>query len=126
MIRVALLTLLLTACATLPPLSPDLRSFPARPNSELPDSARLIVRKPADYPEKALRIRQEGWVVLSGVLDHEGWVRDPIVLESWPEGVFDTAALAAFSAWRYDVQSRSGSKPYEVRTLITFEIQRRK
>jgi outer membrane biosynthesis protein TonB len=48
-------------------------------------------------------------------------VRDPIVLASEPEGVFDQAALNAFSQWRYCAPDPADDSP-EVRTAVGFQL----
>src|SRR5206468_3685711 len=61
-----------------------------------------VVQKAPEFPAGVPR-SEEGWVVVSGILDERGWVTEPVVLTSEPEGVFDAAALKAFDEWRYEL-----------------------
>ena len=53
------------------------------------------------YPAAAKAAGVEGHAVVEYRVDVEGRVRDPRIVESVPEGVFDAAALAAIRSWRY-------------------------
>ena len=53
------------------------------------------------YPSAAKAAGVEGHAVVEYRVDLEGRVRDPRIVESVPEGVFDAAALAAIRSWRY-------------------------
>jgi TonB family protein len=59
-----------------------------------------------DYPPKALAKQIEGQVKLRYTIGKDGRVKDPVVVESNPAGVFEEAAITAVQRWRY--------KPYEV------------
>ena len=79
----------------------------------------------ATYPERALQRGIEGYVVLEFTVNETGSVVDPVVVESEPAGIFDRAALAALSEFKYqprvidDVPVRLEG----VRHRIDFEIE---
>jgi len=113
---------LLAACVTPPP---DLASFPPRSGAVWSEDCcgDPVVQKDPVFPAAVSR-GTEGWVIVSGILDGRGWVTEPIVLASEPEGVFDAAALAAFDDWRYSApRSDSGAKR-EVRAILRFHQER--
>jgi TonB family protein len=62
--------------------------------------SRLIGVSPA-YPPEALAGGVEGFVEVRFQVDADGRVSDPEVVAAEPEGVFEDAALAAVSRWRY-------------------------
>ena len=53
------------------------------------------------YPKRALRLRQEGRVLLSIDVDAAGFVRRVELLESSGHDLLDEAALEAFYRWRF-------------------------
>ena len=73
-------------------------------------AARTAVEAPADdelgrvrvvepvYPPQAMRDRVEGWVLLEFTITENGSVRDIVVIDSQPGGVFDAAAAEALAA----------------------------
>jgi len=111
------------ACVSTPPA---LSTFPARAGAvwSADCCGDPVVETQPEYPAAAVRSGQSGWVVVSGVLDERGWVTEPVVLASEPEGVFDAAALKAFDGWRYAARS-DPAKRREVRAVITFHPPRK-
>jgi TonB family protein len=105
---------------------PDVSSFPARQGAVyVPDCCgEPIVQTKPEVPAAAMRSGQSGWVVVSGILDERGWVIDPTVLASEPEGVFDKAAVAAYDGWRYAVPTSDPGVRHEVRAVIQFRSER--
>jgi protein TonB len=92
---------------------------PARapPPSGAEDTATLtpIIKVVPEYPEAARIQGVEGRVELSFTVNSSGAVEAPTVTASSPAGVFDQAALAAISRWRYaplaeDAPPRSASE----------------
>jgi TonB family protein len=111
------------ACVSAPPA---LSTFPARAGAVWSEDCcgdPLVETKP-EYPKEAVATGQQGWVVVSGILDERGWVTDPVVLVSEPEGVFDAAALSAFDGWRYAAPSDPAIRR-EVREVLSFQPPRR-
>jgi TonB family protein len=105
---------------------PALDSYPTRSGAVWsPDCCgRPVVREEPRYPEDAARRGQNGWVIVSGILDERGWVTEPVVLAADPAGVFDAAALAAFDAWRYAAPPGASAARREVREILRFERRR--
>ena len=104
------------ACVSAPPA---LSTFPARAGAVWSQDCcgePLVGKKPA-YPQ-AVPSGQDGWVIVSGILDERGWVTETVVLASEPEGVFDAAALQAFDGWRYAAPNPAVRR--EVRAVLTF------
>ncbi len=65
---------------------------------------------PPVYPERAMSARVEGTVELQYSIGADGSVRDVQVLHAQPEGVFNAAALAALSQWRFEASSNLDAK----------------
>lgn len=63
---------------------------------------RLLHMEEPEYPRRALRGRLEGRVLLSFTIGTDGRVRDAVVEEATPRGMFERAALAAIDKWRYE------------------------
>jgi TonB family protein len=64
------------------------------------EATRLIEVAPA-YPAEALAAGIEGFVDVRFTISPSGVVNSPEIAEANPEGVFEEAALAAVSRWRY-------------------------
>ena len=79
---------------------------------------------PAIYPPDALARRTEGWVDLEYVVDRSGQPRDLVVLQASPRRLFDAAALAAVSQYRYVPFEREG-RLYErrIQVRVRFQLQ---
>jgi len=83
-----------------------------------------IVKVAPVYPRRAQQRGIEGFVLLEFVVTQTGAVRDPVVIESKPPGIFDSAAMAAALKFKYKPKVVNG-QPIEVagvRNLITFEL----
>ncbi|GLX84934.1 protein TonB [Thalassotalea loyana] len=76
------------------------------------------------YPRRAQSRGIEGYVILEFTVTKNGSVRDPIVVEAKPEGIFDRAAMDAALKFKYRPRVVDG-QPMEVagvQNKITFEI----
>lgn len=62
------------------------------------------------YPDRALELGREGEVEIEFTIAIDGSVKDPVVVRSVPEGVFDSAAMNALVHWRYTPQELNGTK----------------
>ena len=113
---------LVLACVTPPPA---LSTFPPRAGAVWSEDCcgEPVVQKAPEFPAGVPR-SEEGWVVVSGILDERGWVTEPVVLTSEPEGVFDAAALKAFDGWRYELPKGGRAIRHEVRAVIPFHVER--
>jgi periplasmic protein TonB len=83
-----------------------------------------LVRIPPDYPPRALSRGIEGWVRVQFTITATGSVRDAIVVAADPRDVFNDAALAAISRWRYNPRVVDGTavERVGVQTEIRFEL----
>ncbi|MFO1468756.1 MAG: energy transducer TonB [Steroidobacteraceae bacterium] len=77
---------------------------------------RLTTVEP-DYPVEAARRRLEGWVEIEFTVAADGSVRDTLVRNAQPAGVFDQAAASAVQRWRFEPVLRDG-RPVEQRSRI--------
>lgn len=77
---------------------------------------------PPRYPAEAAAAHQSGRVVLRLLVAVDGSVKDLIVEDSEPAGVFDAATVAAARQWKFSPRLQDG-KPVEgwVRVPVTFE-----
>ena len=83
-----------------------------------------IVKVAPIYPRRAQTRGIEGYVLLEFVVTSTGAVRDPIVIEAKPPGIFDRAAVNAALKFKYKPKVVNG-EPIEVagvRNRITFEL----
>lgn len=83
-----------------------------------------IVKVQPVYPRRALQRGIEGYVIVEFVVTKNGSVRDPVVVEAEPEGVFDRAAMKAALKFKYKPRVVDG-EPIEVpgvRNKISFAI----
>lgn len=81
-----------------------------------------IVRIPPRYPDEAAKNRVEGWVELAGEIGLDGTLKNARVLSSEPPGIFEDAALAAFTRWRYCPVALPDSPTETVRLRQRFQI----
>ena len=83
-----------------------------------------IVKVAPVYPRRAQTRGIEGYVLLSFTVTKTGAVKDPMVIESSPPGIFDRAALGAAVKFKYKPKVVNG-EPIDVvgvRNRITFEL----
>ncbi|MDV6315692.1 energy transducer TonB [Idiomarina sp. HP20-50] len=83
-----------------------------------------IVKVQAAYPRRALQRGIEGYVVVEFTVTKQGSVRNPVVVEAEPEGIFDEAAMDAVLKFKYKPRVIDG-EPVEVdgvRNRMTFEM----
>jgi protein TonB len=83
-----------------------------------------IVKVAPVYPRRAQTRGIEGHVLLEFVVTKTGAVRDPVVIESKPPGIFDNAAIQAALKFKYKPKVVNGEAidVAGVRNLITFEL----
>ena len=89
-----------------------------------PDDALPIVKVAPIYPAGAMQQRIEGHVLLEFVVTETGSVRDAVVLEAKPSGVFEKSALAAVAKFKYKPKGVDGKAVATpgVRNRIIFEL----
>jgi len=76
------------------------------------------------YPRAAQRRGQSGWVDVVFTLTRDGTVRDVVVREGDPEGVFDSSAMRAVEKWEFEPVVENGrvvEKRAGVRLLFALE-----
>jgi protein TonB len=84
-----------------------------------------LVRINPDYPPRAQTRGIEGYVIVQFTITATGTVKDPIVVEAQPKGMFDDAALKAIARWRYNPKVENGTAVERVgiRTRLTFQLE---
>ncbi|WP_206483536.1 energy transducer TonB [Thalassotalea sp. G2M2-11] len=83
-----------------------------------------IVKVAPIYPRRAQSRGIEGYVIVEFTVTSNGSVRDPIVIEANPEGIFDRAALDAALKFKYKprVVDGNATEVAGVQNKISFEI----
>ncbi len=84
----------------------------------------LVSAAPLSYPASAQQAGVEGFVRVSYRVEADGRVSNVRVIDGQPAGVFDAAAVAAVSAWRFSpalVDGRATAVEYRESTL-TFKL----
>ena len=83
-----------------------------------------IVKVAPVYPRRAQTRGIEGYVLLEFVVTKTGAVRDPVVIEAKPPGIFDRAAINAALKFKYKPKVVNGAAidVAGVRNRITFEL----
>ncbi|MDR3386526.1 MAG: TonB family protein [Rudaea sp.] len=99
-------------------LSAAIDPVPAVAAAELPTRLHVV---PPVYPPRAMAARVEGNVELEYSIAADGTVRDMQVLHAQPKGVFDAAAQAALSQWRF-VQSAPAATNLRYRQNFAFTL----
>lgn len=93
-------------------------------NAPVDGDALAIVRVLPQYPRRALSRNIEGWVLLEFTISELGVAVNPIVVDSEPSGIFDSAAINAVKKWKYRPMMDGGRAVPRpgVRQLISFQI----
>lgn len=83
-----------------------------------------IVKVAPVYPRRALQRGIEGFVIVEFTVTKQGSVRDPIVVEAKPEGLFEQAAMDAALKFKYKPRVVNGdaTEVAGVQNRITFQI----
>ncbi|HSX60539.1 MAG TPA: energy transducer TonB [Tahibacter sp.] len=83
----------------------------------------LVKSVPPQYPNAALRRRQEGWVQVEFTVTSSGSVANARVLDADPPRTFDRAALDAVQRWNFNPAMRNGAAvEATVRRRIEFKM----
>ena len=84
-----------------------------------------LVRINPEYPARALSRGVEGYVIVQFTITATGMVRDVIVVDAKPKGMFDTAAVRAVERWRYNPKVEEGVavERVGVQTMLTFQLE---
>lgn len=83
-----------------------------------------IVRQPAVYPRMAQSRGIEGWVVVEFTVTKNGSVRDPMVVDAQPQGIFEKNAMDAVLKYKYKPRVVNGESTEVggVQVKVTFEL----
>ena len=83
-----------------------------------------IVKVNPQYPRRALTRGIEGYVILEYVVTKIGGVRDPVVIEAKPPGIFNRAAINAALKYKYKPKVVNGEAidVAGVKTRIVLEL----
>jgi protein TonB len=84
------------------------------------------VRIDPEYPPQAKDRGVEGWCLFQFTVTREGRVKDIVILDAQPKGLWDKSIQRAVSNWRYQPALRDG-KPIEttgIKVRQTFELER--
>lgn len=109
-------------------LSPSLNniSMPA-PELILDTNPTAISQVPPNYPRRALRKKIEGTVTVEFMVTRSGSVKPGtiVVVESRPEGVFDSAVMRAIQRWRFKTRIVDGQAvPFKARQTLEFKLEK--
>ncbi len=86
-----------------------------------------LVRINPEYPQRALNMGVEGWVVVQFDITPAGTVTNAKVIDSDPKGYFEKAAIKAVERWRYNPKVEEGVAVERrgVQTLIKFQLSKK-
>jgi protein TonB len=85
-----------------------------------------IVKVQPRYPQRALSRGIEGYVIVEFTVTANGSVRDPVVVEADPQGMFDRAAMDAALKFKYKPRVIDGAavEVPGVRNKISFALEK--
>lgn len=83
-----------------------------------------IVKVAPAYPRRAQQRGIEGFVIVEFTVTKQGAVRDPVVVEANPQGIFEQAAIDAVLKFKYKARVVNGEPTAVsgVQNRITFQI----
>lgn len=86
-----------------------------------------LVRINPEYPQRALNMGVEGWVIVQFDITAAGTVKNAKVIDSDPKGYFEKAAVKAVERWRYNPKVEEGVAVERrgVQTLIKFQLSKK-
>ena len=91
---------------------------------ELDEAPRPVVQLRPQYPPQARLRQQEGYVTVEFIVNPDGSVDAPTVIDAEPSGIFDQAALRAVTRWRFSPGMRRGEAvTVRVRQRVEFRLQ---
>jgi periplasmic protein TonB len=81
------------------------------------------VRIDPDYPPQAKDRGIEGWVTFKFTVTKEGRVKDVVIVDSKPRGMWDRETIRAVNNWRYQPALKDG-KPIETAgMMVTYRYE---
>jgi protein TonB len=84
------------------------------------------VRIDPEYPPQAKDRGVEGWCIFQFTVTREGRVKDVVILDAQPKGLWDRNVIRAVSNWRYQPAIKDG-KPVEtvgMKVKHVFELEK--
>jgi len=54
------------------------------------------------YPKKAAERKIEGWVEVEFTIDRRGWVKEVLILNAEPKGIFEQKTVEAVYKWKFE------------------------
>lgn len=81
-----------------------------------------IKRKGPKYPSSAAKRGKEGWVQMSFIIDTDGSVLEPTVIDSAGDVAFERAALRAIKKWKYTPAEKDGEAIQQCDTKLQFDF----
>lgn len=94
----------------------------------MPDQEPLF-RPRLHYPERALRLRREGRVIIEFRIGHDGAPQDVRVVEADPPGLFEQSALRYAAGLRFNPGESHGIEGFDgklrtrQRLVVRFEMR---
>jgi TonB family protein len=86
-------------------------------------NAEVIERVHPNFPIKAARRMQEGWVRFTYVITEEGKVIDPVVTDSSGERSFEKEALRAIKKWKFKPATQDGKPIQQCEQSVQFDFK---
>lgn len=84
--------------------------------------AQVIERKDPTYPQSAARSGNEGWVMMSYVIDVDGNVQDPIVEDFEGDKNFKRSAVRALKNWKFAPAMKDGKPTEQCHSAVRFDF----
>ena len=82
-------------------------------------------RVPPQYPLRAANRGIEGWVRVEFMINQQGRVVNPVVVDAYPSSIFNRAAIRAISRWKFEPKVVAGMV-VEQRAVQVMEFKLRK
>lgn len=81
----------------------------------------IISRKAPRFPKEAYYDRIQGWTTVGFEVHPDGTVRNPYVIDAYPENTFENETLKAVRNFKFDVQFEPQVTPFVVQARQTIE-----
>ncbi|MCL7421444.1 MAG: energy transducer TonB, partial [Methylobacter sp.] len=95
---------------------------PAEAGTGVSSNVVALVRVPPKYPRRAANRRIQGWVKIEFTITRTGTVKDAVVVEAKPNGIFDRVALEAINKWKFK-EKRVNGAPVEQRAVQVLQFK---
>ena len=97
------------------------------PTMTMDTNPTVLSQVPPRYPQRALRRRQQGKVIVEFLVNEVGSVKpgSVVIVKSTPPGVFDKAVLRAIQRWRFKTRIENGQPvPFKARQELEFKLEK--